>query len=101
MVNSNKYGTVYPKKQVVLVGSHVEIICYSVTKVTWFNEKGKRLKGTSGSKSIFRISPVDPSDSGVYECKGMNRFRKEFRAYSNVYVAGMLRFILFNYFCIV
>lgn len=76
-------------------GDVVSIVCNSVTKVKWQGPKGwKRHKNVNTPHNTLIIQNVKRKQSGIYYCIGTTLDNKDFKAMSELLVAGIFLFLL-------
>ena len=84
----SKYGAISPDYQIANEGSTVNMTCFSVKNPTWYKDE-KVLKSWYLMKTII-LHNVREEDSGVYLCKGTNRFHRTFTAVSELWIGGKI-----------
>ncbi len=85
LIDSIKYGTFSPLKQILHVGSHAMFLCYrSLSDLIWLkNNKPIRSKRAVISGQSLTIINLKYHDSGRYSCKGLT-----YEASGQLFVAG-------------
>jgi len=91
-VDSILIGTISTSIAMVKSGNqNYYLHCYSLHPVRWYVQKNGNIRPEVRKDNhgySLRIRLALPSDTGRYICEGLDTLRKEFRAFSDLYVGG-------------